>query len=162
MQEAFSLANLERSHDLSSRASSRWLSGACPGFGAITLPLFQRAYLPWARGELRKCNAKASGVWHTSAPEGLLDLQSDTAARRVSLCNRGDSQRVAHGGAEPRSTASPIEQAGEHGGPESPLVRTGVALENPLARAEADPASDTRRCQLGSAAQHCIAEGTRR
>ena len=110
MQEAFSLANLERSHDLSSRASSRWLSGACPGFGAITLPPFRRAYLPWARGELRKCNATSTrGVWHTSAPEGLLDLQSSTAARRVSLCDRGDSQRMAHGGAEPRSTAATIK-----------------------------------------------------
>ena len=110
MQEAFSLANLERSHDLCSRGELSLAQRSLPGLRDDHPSSFPEGVSPLGSGRAPKvqCN-KHAGVWHTSVPEGLLDLQSSTAARRVSLCDRGDSQRVTHGGAEPRSTAATIK-----------------------------------------------------
>ena len=117
MQKAFSLASLERGRNLSGRASSLWLSGACPGFGASTLPPVRRAYLPLARGELRKCNATSKQGFGTRRRPKVCETCG--RARRLGEFHCATERTLASGTrrCRPRSTASSIKQAGGLGVP---------------------------------------------
>ena len=119
-------------------AASHWLPGAMPRLvqsGELPLArqsqpglqgdnpsfLSGRAFLPWARESSESAKAKRGGTRRCLRPARPRvehgGSESPLALAEAAL------KRVTHGGAEPRSTAATIKQAGEHGGPASSAAR---------------------------------------